>query len=141
MRDLNERLEKFMEDWGYDAWLDRQADEYNDPHTSEVTIKGHSCFDIKAKKPDGEIVEMKKIPLEVYCTIDVTDEDEISGRTYTPRWSDIADDIEDRFDVNDLENYDTYVEDVECELLPEDWELVEVQGFSDGYGFDNLEIE
>ena len=84
---------------------------------------------------------MKKIPLEVYCTIDVTDEDEISGRTYTPRWSDIADDIEDRFDVTDLENYDTYVEDVECELLPEDWELVEVQGFSDGYGFDNLEIE
>lgn len=139
IKKINEQLEGFMED--YDTWLYQQADEYNDPRTTEVTIKGNSCFDIKAKKPNGEIVEMKNIPLEVYCVIDVVDDDEEYG-THVPRWSEIADDIEDRFDINDLNNYETYVEDIpEEQLLPEDYKLEEVIGFSDGYGFDDLEIE
>ena len=49
---------------------------------------------------------------------------------------------EDYFDIGNLNNYDTFVEELpDEELLPEDYELVEVIGFSDGHSFDDLEIE
>lgn len=140
IKKINEQLEGFMED--YDTWLYQQADEYNDPHTVEITIKGHSYFKVKAKNTNGEIVELDNIPLEVYQVIDTVDEDEEYG-THIPRWHEIEDDIEDRyFDLANLDSFNTYVEDIpEEELLPEGYTLEEILGFAEGHSFEDLEIE
>lgn len=116
MRKLNDDLEKFME-------------EFDKLRMNGAVITGYSYFDIKAKKPDGEIVDMYNIPLQVH--VDVLEDSEAEEFTG----------VENYFDVTDLTNYDPYVEDVESELLPEDWELVEVIGFSEGHSFEDLEIE
>lgn len=137
---LNERLKPYVED--YDSWLLAQADAYMDPDISEVEVKGVSYFDVNAKKPDGTIVSLKNIPLQVFCDVDVTDEDERTGRCYPVKWDTAEERAEDRFDIGNLNNYDTFVEELpDEELLPEDYELVEVIGFSDGHSFDDLEIE
>ena len=142
IKDINRQLENIMEDFGYDAWLYQQADEYNDPHVTEITIKGHSYFKVQAKKPNGDVIELDKIPLEVHQTRDVTEEDERTGREYSRRWSAICDNLEDYFDIDDLDSFDTYVEDVpENELLPEKYELIKVLDFADEYSFEDLEVE
>ena len=147
LKSAQQRLDKMDEVNGfsgaaYDAWLDRQADEYNDPHVAEITFTGVSYFNVKAKNKDGEIVELKDIPLQVYQTVDVTDEDEYSGRSYTPRWSDIDDKLDDYFRMDELDTFDTFVEELPDEkLLPEDYELVEVIDFAEGHGISDLEIE
>lgn len=139
-RKLDEELKRFVED--YDSWLLNQADAYMDPDISEITISGYSFFDIKAKNPEGKIVTMENIPLTVYANLDVTYEDENTGKVYPVKWDDIADDLESYFDFNDLDNFDTLVEELpESACLPEDYELEEVLGFADGHSFDDLTIE
>lgn len=137
--ELNKKLQPFLED--YDTWLLNQADEYMDPRVSEVEVKGVSYFDVKVKTPEGEIKILKNIPLDVMADIDVTQEDENTGKIYPVKWDYIQDRLEDYFDFNNVDYFDTYVEGLEEQCLPEDYELIEVLGFSDGHSFEDLQIQ
>ena len=139
-RKLDEELKRFVED--YDSWLLNQADAYMDPDISEITISGYSFFDIKAKNPERKIVTLENIPLTVYANVAVTTEDEDTGKIYPTKWDYVIDDLERYFDFNDLDNFDTLVEELpEDACLPEDYELEEVLGFAEGHSFDDLTIE
>ena len=73
--------------------------------------------------------------------IDVTQEDENTGKIYPVKWDYIQDRLEDYFDFNNVDYFDTYVEGLEEQCLPEDYELIEVLGFSDGHSFEDLQIQ
>lgn len=139
-KELNEKLQPYVED--YDSWLADQVDAYMDPKVSEVEVSGVSYFKIKAKRTNGQVLEFDKIPLQVYCTLDVTDEDDRTGKCYPISWDKAQERAEELFNVQDLSNYDTYVETLpEEQLLPEYYELVGVIDFADGHSFEDLELQ
>ena len=134
-----EQVKKFVED--YDSWLLQQADEYNNPHVSELTLRGTTLFDVEAEK-DGKVETFKNVPMDYYKVIDVTDEDEISGRVSIPRWDDICDEIDGYFDFDELEYFELLDAEEENETqIPDGYKIVKILGFSEGHSFDDLEVE
>lgn len=124
---------------GYDDWLMQQAENYYNPRVGEFTIRGTSLFDIEAEK-DGKIEIFKNVPMDYWKNVNVIDEDEISGKTYTPYWSDIE--VYDYFDLNELEYFELLNAEEQNETdVPDGYKIVRILGFSEGHSFDDLYVE
>lgn len=135
IKKLNESLSKLLE-YGYDDYLAQCIDNYTDPKVSEFKIYGTSLYDIEAENGE-ETKVFKNVPMEYSKWVDISDDYQ-----YPPRWSAIENNIDDYFDLGEIDNFEILDATSENETqVPEDYSLVSILGFSDGHSFNDLEVE